>query len=168
MIFEVKLQWWFWSGRNGKWRKNSIGFAAWFFNSNFKTGWENGVWKNKCLLAFGFYPIFFWFFDVVSDFLNGFSIQFIVDSASGFCGGKFFHSNFQTEWENSVWTKCFLAFGFLFTCGNLTLIFTVFWFFLSNFWSFSNQFFVQSVQFCLVNENSLNCFGTFPAIFFLV
>ena len=42
-------------------------------------------------------------------------------------GVTFFRSKFQVEWENGVWTKIrFLASGFLFTCGNFTLIFTVF------------------------------------------
>ena len=44
-----------------------------------------------------------------------------------FCGVKFFHSYFEVEWENSVWTKIrFLDGGFLLICGNFTLIFTVF------------------------------------------
>ena len=50
--------------------------------------------------------------------------------ASGFCGVKIFPSNFKIEWENGLWTKVrFLVSGFLFTCGNFTLIFTVFRFF---------------------------------------
>ena len=48
-----------------------------------------------------------------------------------FWGVIFFRSNFKVEWENGVWTKIrFLGSGFLFTCGNFTLIFTVF----SVFW----------------------------------
>ena len=56
-----------------------------------------------------------------------------------FCGVNFFRSNFKVEWENGVWTKIrFIGSGLLFTCGNFTLIFTVFsifWigFFLSGF-----------------------------------
>ena len=64
-----------------------------------------------------------------------------------FCGVNFFRFKFKVEWENSVWTKIrFLASGFLFTCGNLTLIFTLFSFF---FWigfflnGFSNPFIVR-------------------------
>ena len=56
-----------------------------------------------------------------------------------FCGVNFFRSNFKVEWENGVWTKIrFLSSDFLFTCGNFTLIFTVF----SIFWIgfFSNWF----------------------------
>ena len=45
-----------------------------------------------------------------------------------FCGVKFFPSNFKVERENGVWTKIrILARGFLFTYGNFTLRFTVFW-----------------------------------------
>ena len=60
-----------------------------------------------------------------------------------FCGVNFFRSNFKVEWENGVWTKIrFLGSDFLFTCGNFTLIFTVFWFFGSDFFlnGFPNPF----------------------------
>ena len=48
---------------------------------------------------------------------------------------EFFRSNFKVEWENGVWTKIrFLGSGFLFTCGNFTLIFYCFFqFFGSDF-----------------------------------
>ena len=46
-----------------------------------------------------------------------------------FCGAKFICSKFEVERENGCWTIIrFLAIGFLFTCGNFTLIFTVFFF----------------------------------------
>ena len=61
-----------------------------------------------------------------------------------FCGVNFFRSNFKVEWENGVWTKIrFLGSGFLFICGNFTLIFTVF----SIFWiGFFSKWFSQSIQ----------------------
>ena len=79
-----------------------------------------------------------------------------------FCGVKLFRSNFKVEWENSLWTKiCFLASGFLFTCGNFTLIFKDFFDFLPLFFfrnGFPNSLLVRSrSSFCSVNENSLNC-----------
>ena len=55
------------------------------------------------------------------------------------CGVNFFRSNFKVECENGDWTKIrFLGSGFLFTCGNFTLIctvFSIFWigFFLNGF-----------------------------------
>ena len=53
--------------------------------------------------------------------------QEVERKSEWFCGVKFFRSKFKVEWENGVWTKIrFLASGFLFTCGNFTLIFTVF------------------------------------------
>ena len=64
-----------------------------------------------------------------------------------FRGVKFYRSKLKVEWENGVWTKIrFLASGFLFTCGNFTLIFIVFsicWigFFLNGF---PNQFTAHS------------------------
>ena len=48
-----------------------------------------------------------------------------------FCRVKIFRFSFKIEWKNGVWTEIrFLAIGFLFTCGNFTLIFTAF----SIFW----------------------------------
>ena len=64
-----------------------------------------------------------------------------------FCGVNFFRSNFKVEWENGVWTKIrFLASGFLFTCGNFTLISTVFRIFGSDFFlsGFPNLFTAHS------------------------
>ena len=65
-----------------------------------------------------------------------------------FWGLKFVFSNFKVEWEYGVWTKIrFIGSGFLFTCGNFTLIFTVlFRFFGSDFFlnGFSNPFIVRS------------------------
>ena len=50
--------------------------------------------------------------------------QEVERKSEWFCGVNFFNSNFKVEWENSVWTKIrFLASGFLFRCGILTLIF---------------------------------------------
>ena len=57
--------------------------------------------------------------------------QEVERKSEWFCGVKFFRSNFKVELENGVWpTIRFLASGFLFTCGNFTLTFTVF----SIFW----------------------------------
>ena len=56
-------------------------------------------------------------------------------------------SKFKVEWENDVWTKIrFLASGFLFTCSNFTLIFTVFSIFWIEFFlnDCSNLFIVRS------------------------
>ena len=64
-----------------------------------------------------------------------------------FCGVKFFRSNFKVEWEYGVWTKFrFIGSGFLFTCGNFTLIFTVFSIFWIRFFCkwFFNSFIVSS------------------------
>ena len=63
-----------------------------------------------------------------------------------FCGVKLFRSNFKVEWEYGVWTKIrLIGGGFLFTCGNFTLIFTVFSIFGSDFLNgFSNPFVVLS------------------------
>ena len=58
--------------------------------------------------------------------------QEVERKSEWFCGVNFFRSNFKVEWENGVWTKIrFLGSDFLFTCGNFTLIFTVFF---SIFW----------------------------------
>ena len=72
--------------------------------------------------------------------------QEVERKSEWFCGSKFFRLNFKVEWENGVWTKIhFLASGFLFTCGNFTLIFTVFQFFGSVFLNgFPNPFIVRS------------------------
>ena len=57
---------------------------------------------------------------------------------------NFFRSKFKVEWENGVWTKIrFLASGFLFTCGNLTLIFLQFFRFFG--WEFFSKWFPQSI-----------------------
>ena len=57
---------------------------------------------------------------------------------------EFFCSNFKVDWENGVWTKIrFLGSGFLFTCGNFTLIFTVFSIFRIGFFS---KCFSQSIH----------------------
>ena len=54
-------------------------------------------------------------------------------------------SNFKVEWENCVWTKFrFLASGFLFTCGNFTLVFTVFLNFLDMIFIFFLNFAIHS------------------------
>ena len=73
--------------------------------------------------------------------------QEVERKSEWFCGVKFFRSKFKVEWENGVWTKIrFHASGFSFTCGNFTLIFTVFWFFGSDFFlnGFPNPFIVRS------------------------
>ena len=74
--------------------------------------------------------------------------QEVERKSEWFCGVQFFHSKFKVQWENGVWTKIrFLASGFLFTCGNFTLIFTIFsQFFGSVFFlnGFPNRFIVRS------------------------
>ena len=45
-----------------------------------------------------------------------------------FCGVKMFRSNLKVEYENGVWL--FFCSGFLFICGNFTLVFTGFFSFL--------------------------------------
>ena len=87
-----------------------------------------------------------------------------------FCGVNFC-SNFKVEWENGVWTKIrFLASGFLFRCGNLTLIFTVLRFFGSDFFlnGFSNPFIVRSGPSFLFSQwKFLELYvRTCPAMFF--
>ena len=60
---------------------------------------------------------------------------------------EIFRSNFKVEWDYGVWTKIrFIGSGFLFTCGNFTLIFTVFSIFWIGFFlnGFSNPFIVRS------------------------
>ena len=57
--------------------------------------------------------------------------QEVERKSEWFCGVNLFCSIFKVECENGVWTKIrFLGSCFLFTCGNFTLIFTVF----SIFW----------------------------------
>ena len=67
---------------------------------------------------------------------------------------KFFLSDFNLEWENGVWTRIrFLASGFLFKCGNVTLIFTVFLFFLNGF---PNPFIVHCRSIFYLNQISIS------------
>ena len=90
-----------------------------------------------------------------------------------FCGVNFFRSKFKVDWENGVWTKIrFLASGFSFTCGNLTLIFTVFSIF---FWigfflnGFTNPFIVRSRSISLFSQWKFFelYVRTCPAMFFI-
>ena len=88
-----------------------------------------------------------------------------------FCGVNFFRSNFKAEWEYGVWTKIrFIGSGFLFTCGNFTLIFSVFRFFVSDFFlnGFSNPFIVRSRSSFLLSQWKLFelYVRTCPAMFF--
>ena len=72
--------------------------------------------------------------------------QEVERKSEWFCGVIFFHFKFKVEWENGVWTKIrFLASG-LFTCGNFTLVFTVFSIFWIGFFlnGFRNPFIVRS------------------------
>ena len=90
-----------------------------------------------------------------------------------FCGVKFFRSNFKVEWEYGVWTKIrFIGSGFLFTCGNFTLIFTVFFrFFGSDFFlnGFSKPFIVRSRSSFLFSQwKSLNCTSGLVLLCFFV
>ena len=83
--------------------------------------------------------------------------------------GELFYSNSEAEWQNGLWAKirC-LANDFLFTCSNLTLIFTVF----SSFWcnlflnGFPNPFIVQSnSSFLFSHWKCLQfCVSTCPAM----
>ena len=87
------------------------------------------------------------------------------------CGVKFFCSKFKVEWENGVWTKIrFLASGFLFTCGNFTLIYTVFSIFWIGFFSkwFPNPFIVRSRSSFLFSQRKFFelYVRTCPAMFF--
>ena len=82
--------------------------------------------------------------------------QEVEQKSEWFCGVNIFCSNFKVEWENCVWTKiCFLASGFLFTCGNFNLIFCfLFQFFGSDFLNgFSNSFIVHSMPIFLFEPN---------------
>ena len=79
--------------------------------------------------------------------------QEIERKSEWFCGVEFFGSNFEVEWENGVWTKIrVLASGF-FTCGYLTLFFTLHLlgseFFLSGF---PNPFVVRSKSSFLLSQ----------------
>ena len=70
--------------------------------------------------------------------------QEVERKSEWFCG---LNSKFKVEWENGIWTKIrFLASGCLFTCGNFTLLFTVFSIFGSDFFlnSYPNPFIVYS------------------------
>ena len=94
--------------------------------------------------------------------------QEVERKSKWFCGVKFFRSKFKVEWENGVWTKIrFLASGFLFTCGNFNLIFTVFSIFFLN--GFSNPFIVRSRSSFLFSQWKLFelYVRTCPAMFFL-
>ena len=89
-----------------------------------------------------------------------------------FCGVNFFRSNLKVEWENGVWTKIrFIGSGFLFTCGNFTLIFLVFSiFFGSDLFrnGFPNPFIVRSWSSFLFSQWKFFelCVRTCPVMFF--
>ena len=82
--------------------------------------------------------------------------QEVERKSEWYCGVKFFRSIFKVEWEKGIWTKIrVLAYCFLFTCGNFTLIFTVFFNFLD--WILFMIFTIHSLSvlgliFCSVNE----------------
>ena len=89
------------------------------------------------------------------------------------CGVNFYRTNFKVEWENGVWTKIrSRASGFLFTCGNFSLVFIVFSIFGSDFFlnGFSNSLIVRSRSSFLFSQ--LKFFElyvrTCPAMFFLI
>ena len=100
----------------------------------------------RCLFRLRSVHTFSWF--LKSTWSSNFGLAETGSGAKSewFCGVKFFGSNLKVEWENGVWTKIrFLASCFLFTFGNFTLIFTVFFRFLgSDFYlnSFPNPFIV--------------------------
>ena len=77
----------------------------------------------------------FMIFEVKLEYWFFFTLKQEVERKSElFCGVNFFRSNFKAECENGVGTKIrFLGSGFLFTCGNFTLMFTVFSIFLDRF-----------------------------------
>ena len=126
--------------------------------------WANGVWTKIRSLASGFlftsgnfnliFTVLFSIFRI-GFFLNGFYNLFIVHSRPGFF----------------VWTKFpFLASGFLFPCGILTLIFCFFFKFLSDFIrnGFPNSFIIRSrSSFCFRQWKFFELYvRTCPAIFF--
>ena len=89
-----------------------------------------------------------------------------------YCSVKSFRFDFKVEWENSVWTKIrFLASGFLFTCGNFTLIFTVFSIFCLCFFrnGFTNSLLVRSRSSFLFSQWKFFelLVRTCPAMFYL-
>ena len=85
-----------------------------------------------------------------------------------FCCVKFFRSSFEAEWENGAWTNVrFLASGFLFTCGNITWIFTVYPIFYLIFFIWFCQFtrspsrssfFVKSMKIHWILRQDLSCY----------
>ena len=86
---------------------------------------------------------------------------------------EFFCSKFKVGWENGVWTTIlFRASGFLFTCGNFTLIFSVFSIFWIGFFlnGFPNPFIVLSWSSFLFSQwkffelYAMTC----PAMFFFI
>ena len=88
------------------------------------------------------------------------------------CGVNFLKFNFKVRWGNGAWTKI-LYYDFLFTWGNLTLVFTVFIsiFFIAFFLScLYNPFIVHSRSSVLLSERKFfellvrSC----PAVFFLL
>ena len=99
--------------------------------------------------------------------------QEVERKSEWFCGVKIFRSKFKVEWENGVWTKiCFLASGFLFTCGNFTLFFTGFFNFLDRIFclnGFHNPFIVRSRSSFLFSQWKFFelYVRTCPAMFFL-
>ena len=99
--------------------------------------------------------------------------QEVERKSEWFCGVKFFRSKFKVEWENGVWTKIrFLASGFLFTCGNFALIFSVFSIFWPDFFlnGFPNPFIVLSRSSFLFSQWKFFelYVRTCPAMFFLL
>ena len=105
----------------------------------------------NCIGALSFFlrsvHTFSWFWSQIGVVILVTPKQEMERKSEWFCGVNFFRSNFKVEWENGVWTKIrFLDSGFLFTCGNFTLIFTVFSIFWIGFFlnSFPNPFTAHS------------------------
>ena len=94
-----------------------------------------------------------------------------------FCGVIFFCSNFKVEWENGVWAKIrFLANGFLFACGILTLIFDFLFlsdFFKKQFSQFAHSpfyvyFLVKSLKILWIVRQDLSCYVFYFVVKFFV
>ena len=110
MIFEVRLEKWFWSRRNKKWSEKASGFAAWIvFALNLKYS-EKIVFERKfafslvvfCSHAAIWLLVFTFFFDFLDRifFLNGFPNPFIVRSWSSFL---------FSQWKWNAMFFCFVV-----------------------------------------------------------
>ena len=107
-------------------------FVWWVFGRSLN-GFPHWVVSGILPAMFFLRPVqtFSWFWIQIGVVILVTPKQEVERKTEWFWGANWFGSNFKVEWENGVWTKIrFLASEFLFTCGNFTLIFTVF----SIFW----------------------------------